>query len=136
MKKLLLLLTMLISVASFAAPTVRIDNTSAWDKPLHAKPMKFTDPYTVDYWALVGGSPTQLPYYLQLYAELNTSTSVRWDVILEVYGKWDALGGSYGFKQFTITIPAGQQFKLVNFTLGTNEIPDPNWVNYVSEGPH
>lgn len=128
---------MLMAVTSFAkTTTVRLSTIPAWDRPLHQQPVKFDDPYTVDYWCLVQGAWWQPPYQLQLYAELNTSTSVRWDVVFEVEGKWDVLGGNYGFKQFVVTIPSGGLYKLTNFPLGNNEIPNPNWCNYVSEGPH
>lgn len=128
---------MLMAATSFAkTTTVRVSNVPAWDQPLHAQAFKFDDPYTVNYWCLVQGTWYQPPYQLQLYAELNTAATVRWDVVFEVEGKWDSLGGNYGFKTFVVSIPAGQQWKIAYFPLGTNEVPDPNWCNYVSEGPH
>lgn len=143
MKKILsLVMACSIAITSFSAPGAhqfKQPRMAAWDIPLAVVKVKepkrkFDDPYTINYWCLIGGTWYQPPYYLQLYAELNTNATVRWDVVFDVYGTW--YGTSSPYKEFIVTIPAGNTFKLTNFTLNSSDQPDPNWVMYVSEGPH
>lgn len=112
MKKLLLLASMMVSIASFASPW---DLSPQYQKSWHEPKMKkvYDDPYVTLYQAFDVGYMTS-NHRAKIYVEFNQNVGVPYYAIVRLYG--DYFDNSY-YKDFTVTLTSSQSYKFQEFPL-------------------
>ena|ERR1700749_3781291 len=140
MKKLLLLLAMFISVASFANHSV----VPEWDVPLKTGKMKlpfdvkqpFTDPYITNEFTTQIGDYWTSNYALQFQVAFNTSVPQAWYVTWQVAGTWASDPNAF-YKEFTVILSSGQWQKTQKFALNSQDRPAwQAWSVVIDAGPY
>jgi hypothetical protein len=124
MKKLLLLLTMMISVATFASP---------WDIGIPKKQIKaFEGPILTDYTVEEQTSP----HRIKIFYKFNKTATYTQLMTIMVYGYWADIA-DYEPRTFDIYIPPGtiQNTWYYNLASGDDLIPEFYDIYYLGPQP-
>src|ERR1044072_2861476 len=145
-KDLLLALLVLSTCITFGNTTFKNATIAPWNQPFMVTKVVgikqasgpkgvFTDPYVTHYWGWVVGAWYQPPYQLALQVEFDHSVPVKYYVTFQVGGNWYNWGNYY--KEFTVIVNSGSNFKTQYFPLNNSDQPAPNaWCEVIDYGPY
>lgn len=133
MKKYLLIVAMLVSITSFAAPwdlkKAKAVNVTQWTQPFNKS--VFSDPFCVNFTIDVGnyGGSKRIHFYW----ELDRSAIYDYKSTIGVYGNWIGIG--WWYKYFDIILYQGQLYADRYFPMSESESAQTESYDWIYEGP-